>query len=68
LVSTRLRLDLVVFPPDNKRRDIDNILKAILDALQHANVYADDFYIQQLYIERREVRRFGEVEFILKGI
>lgn len=68
LVSSRLRLELVMYPPDNKKRDLDNILKAILDALQHANLYADDFHIQQLYIERGEVRRFGEVEFTLIGI
>ena len=68
LASKTLRLELFVYPPDKKRRDLDNILKAILDALQHAGIYADDFYIQQLYVERKEVRKFGEIEFILKSI
>jgi crossover junction endodeoxyribonuclease RusA len=65
LQSKRLRIDLFVYPPDNKRRDLDNICKAVLDALQHANVFADDFYIQQLYVERCTVRMYGEIEFTL---
>lgn len=68
VVCTRLRLELYIYPPDNKRRDLDNLCKAILDALQHAGMYADDFYIQQLYIERRSVRKYGEVEFTLSTI
>lgn len=68
LENKRLRLDLFVFPPDNKRRDIDNLCKAVLDALQHSGLYADDFLIQQLYVERCVVRKFGAVEFNLRGL
>jgi crossover junction endodeoxyribonuclease RusA len=64
----RLRLEIFIYPPDLKKRDIDNVCKAILDALQHGGLYADDFYIQQLYVERREVRKHGEIEFILRSI
>jgi crossover junction endodeoxyribonuclease RusA len=68
LANTRLRLELYVYPPDNKQRDLDNVCKAVLDALQHAGVYADDFYIQQLYVQRCMVRKSGAVEFKLQGI
>lgn len=68
LANPRLRLELYIYPPDNKRRDIDNLCKALLDALQHSGLYADDFFIQQLYVERCMVRKFGAVEFNLKGI
>ncbi len=35
-------------PPDNRRRDLDNIQKSLLDALQHGRLYADDSQIVDL--------------------
>ena len=49
----RLVVDVVVFPPDNRRRDIDNVFKALLDAMQHGGAYADDSQIVRLSIEKR---------------
>lgn len=40
---------LDIFPPDNRKRDIDNINKALLDALTHASVYKDDRQIKDLH-------------------
>jgi crossover junction endodeoxyribonuclease RusA len=34
----------------NRRRDLDNLLKAPLDALTHAGVYVDDHLIVDLRI------------------
>ena len=42
-----------VFPPDNRRRDIDNVFKALLDAMQHGGAYADDSQIVRLSIDKR---------------
>ena len=39
-------LTLFLFPPDERRRDIDNLKKAIYDSLQHAGVYNDDRQIK----------------------
>ena len=43
-----LELHLDVYPPDRRRRDLDNLGKAVLDALQHAGVYHDDSQIDDL--------------------
>jgi hypothetical protein len=43
-----LELDVLLFPPDHRRRDLDNPLKAILDALEHAGLYADDAQVARL--------------------
>ena len=45
-----LKLTLSVYPPDKRKRDIDNILKALLDSLTNAKVYLDDSLIKQLNI------------------
>jgi crossover junction endodeoxyribonuclease RusA len=50
-----LRLEAHAYPPDRRRRDVDNIAKALLDALQHAGIYEDDSQIYRLTIERRTV-------------
>lgn len=48
----RLRLEMTVYPPDRRRRDMDNVLKATLDALQHAGLYDDDSQIDELIVKR----------------
>lgn len=50
-----------VLPPDARRRDLDNILKAILDALQHGGAYLDDSQISHLEIIRYAKRKGGAV-------
>jgi len=45
---------IVVAPPDRRRRDLDNVLKSLLDSLEHAGVYTDDSQIRKLSIERSE--------------
>jgi crossover junction endodeoxyribonuclease RusA len=54
-INKRLRLHIEAFPPDKRRRDLDNTLKAICDSLQHANVFEDDSQIDELLIRRRDV-------------
>jgi crossover junction endodeoxyribonuclease RusA len=49
--STKLlRVDIKAYRPDKRRRDLDNLLKATLDALAHAGVYEDDSQIVDLRI------------------
>lgn len=47
--------DLVVvvnlYPPDRRRRDIDNPIKALLDAMTHAGIWHDDSQIKKLTVE-----------------
>ncbi len=51
--NDKLFIDIKASPPDKRRRDIDNILKALMDSLQHAEVYHDDNQINKIHIERQ---------------
>lgn len=53
-MTGRLEVDISAYPPDRRRRDLDNTLKAALDAMQHAGVYQDDAQIDRLLVERFE--------------
>jgi Holliday junction resolvase RusA-like endonuclease len=49
-LSGALAVEVDVHPPDHRRRDIDNVQKALLDALQHGGAYADDGQVVRLAI------------------
>jgi len=57
----RLDVALTVFPPDRRRRDLDNLPKGVLDALTHAGVIEDDSLIDRLLIERGQTCAGGKL-------
>ncbi len=40
-----LMVEIIIYPPDKRKRDMDNIKKALFDALQYAGLYKDDSQI-----------------------
>ena len=52
--DARLSIAITMHPPDRRRRDLDNVLKCLLDSLQHAGLFKDDSQIDKLSIERGE--------------
>ncbi len=58
-LAGRLAVTIDLYPPDRRRRDIDNTVKACLDGLQNAAVFVDDSQVDHLTIRRMEIVRGG---------
>jgi crossover junction endodeoxyribonuclease RusA len=63
-----LRLEIKIYPPDNRVRDIDNILKTVLDSLQFAKMFKNDSQVHQLYLEKMPVKKGGELEVKISSV
>lgn len=50
-----------VYPPDNRRRDLDNLLKATLDAMEKSGLYKDDKDFIDIRIVKKERVPEGKV-------
>ena len=66
--SARLKVIIQLFPPDKRKRDLDNVLKPLLDALQHAGVFPDDNQIDWLTIHRQEMCMKGKCIVLIETI
>lgn len=66
----RLDVAIYAFPPDKRRRDLDNLLKSCLDALTHAGVWLDDSQIDVLQIRRgfQDYAKQGQVRVEVREI
>lgn len=67
-LADRLAVSILCYPPDRRRRDLDNILKAALDALVFAGVMLDDSQIDRLAIERCAVQAPGRLEITIERL
>ncbi len=55
----QVAVSIVIHPRSKRKFDLDNTLKAILDALMKANVYNDDSQIERIEIKRGEAVKGG---------
>jgi len=63
----RLSIHIQAFPPDKRKRDLDNVLKSLLDALQEARVYHDDSQIDHISITRN-FSKDGKVKILINAM
>ncbi|HNY31754.1 MAG TPA: RusA family crossover junction endodeoxyribonuclease [Fibrobacteria bacterium] len=58
-------VDIIARPPNRARRDLDNLPKAILDALTKARVWEDDSLVHDLRVRWGGVRKGGEIQITI---
>ncbi len=51
-INYKVLIEIVLYPPDARKRDIDNCAKAILDALTKGGLWEDDVLVDQLFMYR----------------
>jgi len=49
-ITGPIKVEIVAYRPDNRKRDLDNLLKAALDGMAKGLVYEDDAQIRDLRI------------------
>ena len=66
--DSKLDVRIDMYPPDNRKRDIDNILKVVLDVLQKADLFEDDCQIFKLYVEKHSKFPAGKLDVLIKSM
>jgi crossover junction endodeoxyribonuclease RusA len=64
-LKRKLSMCLEAYPPDRRRRDVDNLPKAVLDALGHGGLYLDDSQIDRLLVERCDIVSGGGLRVVV---
>ena len=68
LGDSKLKVTMVLFPRDKRKIDIDNRIKAVLDALEDAGVFNNDFQVDHLEIIRGEPVKNGGIRVLIETI
>jgi crossover junction endodeoxyribonuclease RusA len=61
-LTGRLAIEIKASPPDRRVRDLDNILKSLLDAIVHGGVVEDDSLFDAIAIARLAPEKPGRVD------
>jgi len=57
----KLSVVLIAYYPDRRKRDLDNLFKAVLDGLMKAGVFNDDSQIEYLSIKKGPQEKPGMI-------
>jgi len=60
--SGKFAIQIIAHPPDRRRRDLDNLLKPVLDALTEYSAITDDSDVDEIHIVRFEPLKGGNLE------
>ena len=66
--SRKLKITMILRPRDKRKVDIDNRIKAVLDSLEDAGVFDDDFQVDHLEMIRGEAIKGGLVRVLIEEI
>lgn len=64
----KLQVEIDLYPPDKRKRDLDNYMKSTLDALTHVGIWEDDSQIDSLTMRRGIIVKGGCVDIQIKQL
>ena len=66
--ESKLKITMILQPKDKRKIDIDNRIKCVLDSLQEAGVFDDDFQVDELHVLRGEQVKGGRLLLTIEEI
>jgi Holliday junction resolvase RusA-like endonuclease len=63
-----VRIDLNIYPPDHRWRDIDNLFKCIFDVIQMLGIINNDKQIRQGYFNMNPPIKGGKVDILMEPL
>lgn len=66
--KARISATLILYPPDKRKRDIDNFTKCVIDQMQKFGVFDDDCQIDRLRVIREQPVKGGKVFAVVEEI
>jgi len=67
-LGEEIYMEIDLFPPDARKRDIDNPCKPLIDSIQKAGLFIDDNQISTLLIARKSIIKHGKVIVRIKPV
>jgi crossover junction endodeoxyribonuclease RusA len=67
-LSGLLRIHLTCHPPDLRDRDLDNLLKGLLDSMAHASIIRNDADFDEISMKRGPVVANGRIDVLIGEI
>lgn len=67
-IESNISLEVYLYPPDKRKRDIDNCCKPLIDSLVKAGLIKDDVQISRLVVERKGIIAQGKVVIRIQEI
>ena len=65
-VAIRLSVSVILNAPTQRKYDIDNRAKSLLDSLEYAGIYLNDEQVDCLTIRRGEVQKGGSAVVVIR--
>lgn len=66
--ESRIEISINAYPPDWRRRDIDNIVKALFDSMGKAGLYDDDCQIDFYSVRRMGKEKQGRISLTVETV
>lgn len=59
-LECKLAMAIGLYVPDKRKRDIDNVIKPLFDALERARLFVNDFQIDYFCVNRLGLKKGGQ--------
>lgn len=67
-ILDRVSITIEVYPPDKRRRDLDNLPKGLLDAITRYEFWDDDSQVDEMRVIRKHVVKNGLIKINVRKI